>query len=121
MKHRKLLTISAAIVAVYSEAYSQTSPFLDLTAPGDGSVAYFTGGYSGPLTSVNANSAGTIYRIGPQPATRFLSFAPPVIPAIPPASFRPRSSAVTGRFSRTPPNMSAWGTSPVSFHATKRP
>jgi uncharacterized protein (TIGR03437 family) len=82
----KLLIISTAIVAFCPEACGQTAgPFLDLTAPGDGSVAYFTAGYSGLFMVGNPSSAGTIYKIGPQPATKFLSFAPPVYPAEPPA------------------------------------
>lgn len=85
---RKILDASGfiglAIVASCPEACGQaTAPYLDLIAPGDGAVAYFTAGYSGPATAFNAYSAGTIYRVGPQPATRFLSFSPPVFPAPP--------------------------------------
>jgi uncharacterized protein (TIGR03437 family) len=55
--------------------------FMDLTAPGDGASLYYVINVPSPHFEFPASSS--IYKIGPQPATLFLSFPPPVLPPNP--------------------------------------
>jgi uncharacterized protein (TIGR03437 family) len=55
--------------------------FMDLTAPGDGASLYYV--INVPSPSFEFPASSSIYKIGPQPATLFLSFPPPVLPPNP--------------------------------------
>src|SRR6266851_1544568 len=58
--------------------------FTDLAAPGDGTNFYYVINVPSPAFPVPAWSS--IYKIGSQPATLFLSFPPPVLPPAPGAT-----------------------------------
>lgn len=55
--------------------------FTDLTAPGNGASLYYVVNVPSPSFEIPASSS--IYKIGPQPSTLFLSFPPPVLPPNP--------------------------------------